>query len=223
MFTFDLDDYELPTHGPGVARELPAPQRDGNGEHGHCAVPARSPGGASRAHGQRGGAPHRGAGHRRGSHRRRGGSDHDARRRTRAADGAPRAAQCRRRRAPHPRDVLELDRGRDVRAGRSSPGRSAGVRDRSRRWRWRLTSKRRCPRSGQAELPLDRGVAHRSQLPQGTPSAWPPASTGSNRSPCCSTRSSASRIPKRRGVTSSVSSSQRSGVETGAPGFGRTE
>ena len=34
------------------------------------------------------------------------------------------------------------------------------------------------------------------------PSAWPPASTGSNRSPCRSTRSSASRIPKRRGVTS---------------------
>ena len=29
--------------------------------------------------------------------------------------------------------------------------------------------------------------------------------------------------PKRRGVTSSVSSSQRSGVETGAPGFGGTE
>jgi hypothetical protein len=54
-------------------------------------------------------------------------------------------------------------------------------------------------------------------------SAWPPASTGSNRSPCCSTLSSASRIPKRRGVTSSVSSSQRSGVDTGAPGFGRTE
>ena len=55
------------------------------------------------------------------------------------------------------------------------------------------------------------------------PSAWPPASTGSNRSPCRSTRSRASRIPKRRGVTSSVSSSQWSGVETGAPGFGRTE
>ena len=36
-------------------------------------------------------------------------------------------------------------------------------------------------------------------------------------------RASASRMPKSRGRTSSVSSSQRSGVETGAPGFGRTE
>ena len=55
------------------------------------------------------------------------------------------------------------------------------------------------------------------------PSACPPFSTGSNRSPCRSTRSSASRIPKSRGRTFSPSSSQRSGVDTGAPGFGRTE
>ncbi len=55
------------------------------------------------------------------------------------------------------------------------------------------------------------------------PSAWPPRSTGSNRSPCCSTRCSASRLPKSRGRTFSPSSSQRSGVETGAPSFGRTE
>ena len=48
-------------------------------------------------------------------------------------------------------------------------------------------------------------------------------STGSNRSPCFSIRARASRIPKSRGRTFSPSSSQRSGVETGAPGFGRTE
>ena len=50
--------------------------------------------------------------------------------------------------------------------------------------------------------------------------AW---STGSNRSPCSSMRSSATAIGKSRGRTFSVSSSQRSGVDTGAPGFGRTE
>ena len=54
-------------------------------------------------------------------------------------------------------------------------------------------------------------------------SACPPCRTGSNRSPCFSTRSSASRMPKSRGRTFGPSSSQRSGVETGAPGFGRTE
>jgi hypothetical protein len=54
-------------------------------------------------------------------------------------------------------------------------------------------------------------------------SAWPPWSTGSKRSPCRSTRSSASRMPKSRGRTFSPSSSQRNGVDTGAPGFGRTE
>ena len=48
-------------------------------------------------------------------------------------------------------------------------------------------------------------------------------STGSKRSPCSATRCSATCIGKSRGRTSSVSSSQRSGVDTGAPGFGRTE
>jgi hypothetical protein len=48
-------------------------------------------------------------------------------------------------------------------------------------------------------------------------------STPSNRSPCCSTRPSATSIVKSRGSRSSVTSSQRSGVETGAPALGRTE
>ena len=49
------------------------------------------------------------------------------------------------------------------------------------------------------------------------PSRCDACSTGSNRSPCSAMRSSATAIGKSRGRTSSVSSSQRSGVETGAP------
>src|SRR4051812_39781208 len=48
------------------------------------------------------------------------------------------------------------------------------------------------------------------------------ANTVANRSPCCSIRCSATSIVKSRGRTAGVSSSQRSGVDTGAPGFGRT-
>ena len=69
----------------------------------------------------------------------------------------------------------------------------------------------------------DEGAAHARRDRSAGPSACPPCRTGSNRSPCFSTRSSASRMPKSRGRTFGPSSSQRSGVETGAPGFGRTE
>ena len=69
--------------------------------------------------------------------------------------------------------------------------------------------------------PVDRDD-HRSAFNAG-PSRCDAWSTGSNRSPCSAMRSSATAIGKSLGRTSSVSSSQRSGVETGAPGFGRTE
>ena len=49
------------------------------------------------------------------------------------------------------------------------------------------------------------------------------SSTGTKRSPCSSILCSASAIPKSRGRSPGFSSSQRSGVDTGAPGFGRTE
>src|SRR5205823_12228940 len=55
------------------------------------------------------------------------------------------------------------------------------------------------------------------------PSACFACNTGSKRSPCFATRSSATAIVKSRGRTSSVSSDHRSGVDTGAPGFGRAE
>ena len=55
------------------------------------------------------------------------------------------------------------------------------------------------------------------------PNAWPSPEHGLEQVAVLSIRSSASRIPKSRGRTSSLSSSQRSGVDTGAPGFGRTE
>src|SRR5213078_3140327 len=79
-------------------------------------------------------------------------------------------------------------------------------------------------RSGEPVRPRadDDGFHARSERKAG-PSACPPRSTGSKRSPCFSTRASASRLPKSRGRTFSPSSSQRRGVETGAPGFGRTE
>ena len=53
MFTFDLDEFELPPMGPGVSSVSLAPQRHRNGEHGHCAVRARPRRRASCAHGQR--------------------------------------------------------------------------------------------------------------------------------------------------------------------------
>src|SRR5439155_12624462 len=49
------------------------------------------------------------------------------------------------------------------------------------------------------------------------------SSTGTKRSPCSSMRRSASSVPKSRGRMPGVSSSQRNGVDTGAPGLGRTE
>ena len=67
------------------------------------------------------------------------------------------------------------------------------------------------------------GAPHARSERSAGPNACPPRSTGSNRSPCFSIRARASRIPKSRGRTFSPSSSQRSGVDTGAPGFGRTE
>src|SRR5262249_45947042 len=71
------------------------------------------------------------------------------------------------------------------------------------------------------------GLAHafetsRSNLAAAAPRGRASSSTGPNRSPRRSIRSSATSMPKSRGRTSGVSSSQWSGVETGAPGFGRT-
>ena len=48
-------------------------------------------------------------------------------------------------------------------------------------------------------------------------------STPSNRSPCSATRRRTASIVNAAGSSSSSTSSQRSGVETGAPGLGRTE
>ena len=50
-----------------------------------------------------------------------------------------------------------------------------------------------------------------------------PWSTPSKRSPCFSTRARTASIVNAAGSRSSFTSSQRSGVETGAPGRGRTE
>ena len=54
-------------------------------------------------------------------------------------------------------------------------------------------------------------------------SDWSPRRTPSSRSPCRATRSSTTPIVKPAGSSESVTSSQSSGVETGAPGCGRTE
>ena len=48
-------------------------------------------------------------------------------------------------------------------------------------------------------------------------------STPAKRSPSRATRSSTASIVKAAGSSASFTSSQRSGAETGAPGFGRTE
>ena len=55
------------------------------------------------------------------------------------------------------------------------------------------------------------------------PSAWPPRSTGSYRSPWPFDPLERLAHPEVARPHLRVSSSQRSGVETGAPGFGRTE
>ena len=52
---------------------------------------------------------------------------------------------------------------------------------------------------------------------------WPSRSTGSKRSPRSSSRRRTAAIVNRLGSSFGVSSSHSSGVDTGAPGFGRTE
>ena len=123
-------------------------------------------------------------------------------------DGEQRPAPFGCPRPPHPvttivRSVRAHGEGIGLRGRIFTPKRPAGRRRASRRRR----SRRRQERSALSAGPSD----------------WPPRSTGSYRSPWRSTRSSATAIEKSRGRISSVSSSQRSGVETGAPGFGRTE
>ncbi len=63
---------------------------------------------------------------------------------------------------------------------------------------------------------------HRSDAKAG-PSRCRVVKTPSNRSPCWSIRPSATSIENSRGSSPSFTSSQRSGVDTGAPGCGRTE
>ena len=55
------------------------------------------------------------------------------------------------------------------------------------------------------------------------PSDCPPSSTRANRSPSRSTRSSTASMVNATGSRPGRTSSQRSGVETGAPARGRTE
>ena len=114
-----------------------------------------------------------------------------------APDAAPRAANVRRR-APH--------------GSPSAPTRTSRVQARASRRPSRSTRPRPSRPRSRAQCLQAPGRAAASR-----------ASIGSNRSPCSFTRSSATSIEKSRGLTSSVSSSHRSGVDTGAPGFGRTE
>ena len=82
-----------------------------------------------------------------------------------------------------------------------------------------------------AEQPVDLpGRSHRSRCAPGAAAPSRRAdsdcfsvSTPSNRSPCRSTRSSTASIVNAAGSSDGLTSSQRSGVETGAPSFGRTE
>jgi hypothetical protein len=68
-----------------------------------------------------------------------------------------------------------------------------------------------------------RGVGPQRRARSAAPSDWPPSRTRAKRSPSRATRSRTTSIVSAWGSSPGFTSSQRSGVETGAPARGRTE
>jgi hypothetical protein len=116
-------------------------------------------------------------------------------------------------------DVVDEARQSQLRAPHASADRLLGLEE--------VDVVARLREDDRAGQPVRAGADHRCGLHRRArkagPSVWPPRRTGSKRSPCSSTRSRVCRMPTSRGRTFSPSSSHRSGVDTGAPGFGRTE